>query len=69
MIYLGEISYSFYIWQCFAMYIGKYLMKLDFEMWHTSLLVFVVNIAMSILSFNLIEEPMRKLIIKKMIKH
>jgi peptidoglycan/LPS O-acetylase OafA/YrhL len=69
MIYLCEISYSFCIWQFFAMWIGKYLLMLDFGIWSVTMLVFTTNIAMSILSFNLIEEKMRKLIIKKMIKH
>jgi peptidoglycan/LPS O-acetylase OafA/YrhL len=67
--YLGQISYSFYIWQFIAIELGRYLIRL--ESIHIQLIVLIcllLNIAVSAISFHFIEEPFRKLIIKKFIK-
>ena len=60
MIYLGQISYSFYIWQFCAMGLGKYLIKTEyFNIQAVVLICFLVNVLVSAVSYRFIEEFMR----------
>lgn len=61
MVYLGKISYSFYIWQFFALEVGKYCLNdIGLSMNYTVLLVLSVNILLSSLSYHIIEVNFRK---------
>jgi peptidoglycan/LPS O-acetylase OafA/YrhL len=67
--FLGKISYSFYIWQFVAMDFGRFLKK-DFGISSFSLvlIVFIINLIISVASYYIIEEPSRKFLISKLIK-
>jgi peptidoglycan/LPS O-acetylase OafA/YrhL len=66
MVYLGNISYSFYIWQFAAIEFGRYIIKnhSSINLHLLVLLCLSVNIAMSSISYFFIEEPFRRLILK-----
>ncbi len=60
MIYLGQISYSFYIWQFCAMELGKYLIKTEyFNIQVVVFICFLINVAVSVIYYHFIEEFMR----------
>ncbi len=64
MVYLGKISYSFYIWQFVAIDIGKRCLALDAMNLHLIVLMcFISNVAISSISYKIIEEPFRRRII------
>lgn len=63
--YLGKVSYSFYIWQFIAIEFGKFLRNnILSNSWTVMLSVLILNIFLASLSYFLIEERFRKLIIK-----
>lgn len=64
--YLGRISYSFYMWQFVAIEVGKYL-KANYALhvWEIMIMVLFLNIFVSSLSYHLIEEPFRRMILKR----
>jgi peptidoglycan/LPS O-acetylase OafA/YrhL len=65
--YLGLISYSFYLWQFAAIQFGKTMIEwfpgagLHFVV----LVVFLVNVAVSAASYHLVEERVRKWILRR----
>lgn len=65
--YLGTISYSFYCWQFIALNAGKYLNKHFPEMniFYIILIIFILNIVISSLSYHFIEKVFRRLILDK----
>jgi peptidoglycan/LPS O-acetylase OafA/YrhL len=65
--YLGKISYSFYLWQHLSMRTGKILIQNNILICPSlvSVAVFGINLALSIISYHFLEEPCRKLILKK----
>jgi peptidoglycan/LPS O-acetylase OafA/YrhL len=65
--YLGLISYSFYLWQFVAMELGKRLVKIypDISVHLVFLAAFAINLAVSALSYHLVEERARKFILAK----
>jgi len=65
--YLGKISYSFYIWQFSAIILGKYLIKTNDRIDSNLIMAasLLINILCAATSNFLIEEPLRKLIIRK----
>jgi len=65
--YLGLISYSFYLWQFVAMELGKKLIKIypDVSVHLIFLASFIINLAVSALSYHLIEERARKFVLAK----
>ena len=66
MNYLGKISYSFYMWQFIVLNIGKYLKKTyDMDPYYIMILMLLLNIIISSLSYHLIEERFRRFIINK----
>lgn len=67
--YLGLISYSFYLWQFVAMEPAKKLVKIypDINIHYVFLFAFATNLAISSLSYHLIEERIRKFIVNKFI--
>lgn len=63
--YLGQISYSFYLWQFAALEIGKFLNEsFDINILLVVLLTFLINIILSSFSYYLLEERARKFILK-----
>ena len=68
MNYLGKVSYSFYIWQFIAIEFGKFLKNnILSNSWTIMLSVLILNIFLASLSYFLIEERFRKLILKKLL--
>jgi peptidoglycan/LPS O-acetylase OafA/YrhL len=67
MEYLGLISYSFYLWQFAAIELGKKLLKEypDINIHLIFFFSFMTNVIISMLSYHLVEERARKLIIAK----
>jgi peptidoglycan/LPS O-acetylase OafA/YrhL len=67
-VYLGKISYSFYLFQFIPMEIAKgfYQKNPDINLHLVMGLTFVLNIGVSMLSFHFLEEPLRKKITLKM---
>ena len=65
--YLGLISYSFYLWQFAAIELGKNLKGWfpDTELHLVVLIVFAVNVAISAVSYHLVEEKVRRWILAK----
>ena len=65
--YLGLVSYSFYLWQFFAIQFGKKIIKLypDINIQLVLVAAFVLNLIISALSYHLLEERARKFIIAK----
>ncbi|MDX1949279.1 MAG: acyltransferase [Rickettsiales bacterium] len=63
--YLGKISYSFYIWQFIAIEFGRGLIKLDINNWLIIIIVFMLNILIASISYFLVEEKFRKIIINR----
>lgn len=62
LVYLGKISYSFYLFQFIPMEIAKqiYQNNPDINVHLVMLLTFISNIGLSMLSFHYLEEPLRK---------
>lgn len=65
--YLGLISYSFYLWQFVAMEFAKKLIEFypDVSLHLVLLMAFVLNLTISALSYNFLEERTRKYILAK----
>ena len=64
--YLGKISYSFYMWQFIAIAYGKYLSEnYTINSWYVMLIALSINIILSSISYHLIEEKFRRVLIKK----
>lgn len=65
--YLGKISYSFYMWQFIAIQLGKYLKEHypSIDAWYLMLIALSLNIIVSSISYHLIEEKFRRVLIKK----
>ena len=65
--YLGLISYSFYLWQFAAIQLGKKMIVWypDVGLHVVIVLVFAVNVAISAVSYHLVEEKLRKWILTK----
>jgi peptidoglycan/LPS O-acetylase OafA/YrhL len=65
--YLGLISCSFYLWQFIAMELGEELVKIypDISVHLIFLAAFTANLAVSALSYHLVEERARKFILAK----
>lgn len=63
LIFLGLISYSFYIWQFLALKIGKQFLYMGPAA--ASLITFGMNICLSILSYYLLEEAARRMILSR----
>ena len=76
MVYLGNISFAFYMFQLAAFYVFKpfqnYIGKLNVSESVFSpvefLILFLINLAMASLAFKYFEEPVRLYLLKKMIK-
>lgn len=64
--YLGIISYSFYLWQFVAIEFGRKIIDWfpGINIHAMVLAVFLVNVAISSLSFHLVEEKMRRWILR-----
>ena len=76
LIYLGNISYAFYLTQFLSLIIYEQIFKIIFGNSQFSYLVvlqfsmaFVINYIFAALAYRYFEEPMRLLIVKKMIKN
>ncbi len=64
--YLGKISYSFYMWQFLAIELGRYLKEhYDTNSWLLMLSALSLNIILSSVSYHLIEERCRSILMKK----
>jgi peptidoglycan/LPS O-acetylase OafA/YrhL len=65
--YLGLISYSFYLWQFAAIQLGRKLIVWFplFGLHVVVLIVFIVNVSLSVASYHLVEERARKWILRK----
>ena len=63
MVYLGLISYSFYVWQFAAIEAGRSVLHLGG--YQVSLMAFILNVSLSVLSYHLLEEPARGAILKR----
>ena len=76
MVYLGNISFAFYMFQLTAFYVFKpfqnYIGKLNVSEYISNpielLILFFINLAMASLAFKYFEEPVRFYLLKKMIK-
>lgn len=76
MVYLGNISFAFYMFQLTAFYLFKpfqnYIARLNVSEYISDpielLLLFLINLAMASLAFKYFEEPVRFYLLKKMIK-
>jgi peptidoglycan/LPS O-acetylase OafA/YrhL len=66
-VYLGLISYSFYLWQFAAIEFGKKMTAWfpDTSLHLIVLIVFAVNVAISAVSYHLVEERLRKWILAR----
>jgi peptidoglycan/LPS O-acetylase OafA/YrhL len=67
LVYLGLISYSFYLWQFAAIELGKRMIVWlpTLELHLIVLIVFAVNVAISALSYHFVEERSRKWILRR----
>ena len=66
LVYLGLISYSFYLWQFWAIQFGKYLIEShNTPAMLAAVAAFAVNIVLSVLSYHLVEERARVYIVQK----
>ena len=65
--YLGLISYSFYLWQFAAIQFGKRMVEWlpGVNLHFVVTAVFLVNVAVSAVSYHLVEERLRKWILRK----
>lgn len=68
--YLGLVSYSFYLWQFAAIELGKFWVKRAPEapLHFIVLVLFVFNVLLASLSYHLIEEKLRRLILERFSK-
>lgn len=66
-VYLGLISYSFYLWQFAALEFGKKFITAypDISVSVVVVLTLLVNILLSAISYSLLEEKVRKYILNK----
>lgn len=67
MIFLGVISYSFYLWQFISINLAKFCID-TYPQLNVNLIVFTtlfINIALAFLSYYFIEEKIRKFIVTK----
>ena len=76
LVYLGNISFAFYMFQLIAFYLFKpfqnYIVQAGLSYYVSTpvalLFLFLLNFLMASLTFKYFEEPMRILLVKKMIK-
>jgi len=75
LIYLGNISYAFYLTQFLSLIIYEQLFKILFpDFWLPYIFViqfsmaFIINFIFAALAYKYFEEPLRLLIVKKLIK-
>lgn len=65
--YLGLISYSFFLWQSIAIFLGKKLIirypGINLNL--IVIIVFIVTFCISVVSYHLLEEKMRRYILQK----
>lgn len=62
--YLGRISYSFYMWQFIAIHLGIYIKKhSSTNSWLIMCIALLINLIISAVSYHLIEEKFRKIIL------
>lgn len=63
--YLGKISYSFYLWQFVAIELAKnFNDKFLTNGWLLIILTLIINVVLSCVSYHLIEERFRKIVLK-----
>ncbi len=65
--YLGLVSYSFFLWQSMGLLLGRRLIKMypDVNLHLVVVVVFIVTFCISVVSYHLLEERVRRYILQK----